>query len=150
MPLPLPDPYNADQSVRRNFEALAALLPLATANIADDAVTSAKLASGAIMDGADLRIVAGCVTSAGAVLFNYGGLTSVSHDATGKWTVTLATPFASSDYVTMLTTFGGASGVTEIWLRGDVSYTSSQFGVGTVDGGAFTDTTFMFACLGPR
>jgi len=158
-----------DPSAQLNFEQLVGLFPLAgallaagsvdashlapnavdAAALADDAVDAAALASGAIMDGRDLRIVAGCVSSAGADLFGIGGF-SVAHNATGKWTITLSTPFADGAYVTLLTCFNGPSGIGIASLRTDVSYTASQFGVHTINSTSFADLTFMFACLGKR
>ena len=52
-----------DPAAQQNFEQLEGILPITEAMLADDAVTFAKLATGAIMDDADLRIVAGCVAS---------------------------------------------------------------------------------------
>ena len=152
-----------DPSAQLNFEQLVGLFPLAgallaagsvdashlapnavdAAALADDAVDAAALASGAIMDGR------GCVSSAGADLFGIGGF-SVAHNATGKWTITLSTPFADGAYVTLLTCFNGPSGIGIASLRTDVSYTASQFGVHTINSTSFADLTFMFACLGKR
>lgn len=104
-----------------------------------------------------LRIVYGCITPAGTVLFDFdtatlkygGSLQSVAHNATGKWTVTLARPFRDSAYVTLLTPLAIVSGLESAVLRNDVPYTPSQFGVFTGNGGAFLDVEFMFICVGP-
>ena len=75
----------------------------------------------------------------------------MNHTATGKYTITLTTPFASANYVTLLAPFVVATGLRPTsGYRGRVLYVLPVWSGLASSRRAFADTTFMFACVGPR
>ena len=74
-------------------------------------------------------------------------VTSVTHDATGKWTVTIANDFSSANYA-IIATAGDSSAQITAWVQ---SQAAGTFTVWTkANNGAFTDPDvgIFFACYG--
>lgn len=87
-----------DQPNQNNWDFLSRQFPLASQHLKDSAVTSAKIATGAVTEvKLSLRIVRGEVSAAGAV--SRGSGFTVVRNSAGNYTVTFSTAFSAAPIV---------------------------------------------------
>lgn len=133
MTLPLPAPtVNDFAGIQQNFDAIAQQFPVL------GGIQNARILGGSF------------IGASGATAFTMGGGITCVRDAVGKYTLTLANGFPSTNYIILPSVFQGASGIGIASIRTDVTITPTKFGIATINSTALADINFYVVVIGSR